>query len=115
MKELDVALRLLDHQLEDSEGWNCGKVDDLELAGEPGENLELAAILSGPGAWPNRLRGPLGRFMAWLGGGGFTRIRWEDVDRVAVAIHLKRTAEDLGLAQGGRELRPWIEKIPGSG
>jgi sporulation protein YlmC with PRC-barrel domain len=115
MSELDLALGLLDHQLVDSEGCNCGNVDDLELDGKPGEKLELVAILSGPGAWPARLRGPLGRFMAWVGGGGVTRIEWKDVERVASRVVLKRTAEELGLAEGERAARRWVEKIPGAG
>jgi sporulation protein YlmC with PRC-barrel domain len=115
MTDLDLALGLLDHQLVDSEGCNCGNVDDLELEGKAGENLELVAILSGPDAWPARLRGPFGRFMAWLGGGGVTRIEWKDVERVASRVVLKRTATDLGLAEGERAARRVIEKIPGSG
>ena len=31
--EFDLALGVLDHQLVDSEGRNCGNVDDLEIAG----------------------------------------------------------------------------------
>jgi sporulation protein YlmC with PRC-barrel domain len=29
---MDLALGILDHQVVDSEGFRCGKVDDLELA-----------------------------------------------------------------------------------
>jgi sporulation protein YlmC with PRC-barrel domain len=114
MSELDVALGLLDHQLVDSEGCNCGNVDDLELEGKPGGTLEVAAILSGPGTWPARLR-VAGRFFSWLGGGGVTRVEWRDVERIGPQVVLKRTAEELGLAEGEREARRWIERIPGSG
>ena len=31
--EVDIALGILDHQLVDVDGRNCGKVDDLEIAG----------------------------------------------------------------------------------
>jgi hypothetical protein len=48
---IDLGLNLLDHQLLDAEGRRCGKVDDLALEGGPGEELQLAAILSGPGVW----------------------------------------------------------------
>ena len=46
--EIDLAYRLLDLDLVDSEGLRCGKVDDLELTGGPGEVTYVAAIVSFP-------------------------------------------------------------------
>src|SRR5207249_11410211 len=63
----DLGLNVLDHQLLDAEGRRCGKVDDLALEGGPGEDLELAAMLCGPGVWRGRA-GLTGRIAAWLGG-----------------------------------------------
>jgi len=57
--EVDIALGILDHQLVDSDGVNCGKVDDLELTGLDTDSRRVVEILVGGNAW--RSRGLLGR------------------------------------------------------
>jgi hypothetical protein len=64
MNELVLGLGLLDHQLVDCEGRNCGKVDDLELDLDHPDGPRVTAILSGPLAWRNR--GRVGRLAASL-------------------------------------------------
>jgi sporulation protein YlmC with PRC-barrel domain len=110
---IDLGLNLLDHQLLDAEGRRCGKVDDLALEGGPGEELQLAAILSGPGVWRART-GLIGRAAAWLGGGRRVRVPWEDVAEVGSHVKLRKRAGELGLGRGDDRLRPYLEKIPGS-
>jgi sporulation protein YlmC with PRC-barrel domain len=112
-KTIDLGLNLLDHQLLDAEGRRCGKVDDIALEGGPGEDLEVVAILCGPGVWPARA-GRIGRIAAWLGGGGRVRVPWDEVDGVGSHVKLRRRAQELGLGRGEDRLRPYIEKIPGS-
>ena len=109
---IDLALGVLDHQLVDSDGRRCGKVDDLELEGLSDERPHVAAILSGPPAW--RGRGPLGRLAARLVRGRAVRIAWSDVREVASAVHLSRTATELGLGRGDDHARGLVERIPGS-
>ena len=60
--EVDIALAILDHQLVDADGLNCGKVDDLEIGGLDGDSPEVVEILVGGNAW--RSRGLLGRLAA---------------------------------------------------
>jgi sporulation protein YlmC with PRC-barrel domain len=110
---IDLGLNLLDHQLLDAEGRRCGKVDDLALEGGPGEELQLAAILSGPGVWRARA-GLIGRAAAWLGGGRRVRIPWDDVAEVGSHVKLHKRAAELGLGRGDDRVRPYLEKIPGS-
>ncbi len=62
--ELDLAYRLLDLDLIDSEDRRCGKVDDLELSGGPGQPTYVAAIIAGPGALPARFPRRLRRHAA---------------------------------------------------
>jgi sporulation protein YlmC with PRC-barrel domain len=112
-KTIDLGLNLLDHQLLDADGRRCGKVDDIALEGGPGEDLEVVAILCGPGVWRARA-GWIGRIAAWLGGGRRVRIPWDAVDGVGSHVKLRRRAEELGLGRGDDRLRPYIEKIPGS-
>jgi hypothetical protein len=110
---IDLGLNVLDHQLLDAEDRRCGKVDDLALEGGPGEELELVAILCGPGVWRARA-GLIGRVAAWLGGGGRVRVPWQDVAGVGSHVKLRKRADELGLGRGDDRLRPYLEKIPGS-
>jgi hypothetical protein len=110
---IDLGLNLLDHQLLDAENRRCGKVDDLALEGGPGEELELVAILCGPGVWPAPA-GLIGRAAAWLGGGGRVRIPWQDVAQVGSHVKLRKRAAELGLGRGDDRLRSYVDKIPGS-
>jgi len=112
-EKIDLGLNVLDHQLLDAEGRRCGKVDDIALEGAPGEDLEVVAILSGPGVWRGRA-GLIGRVAAWLGGGGRVRIPWDEVAEVASHVKLRKRAEELGLGRGDDRLRPYADRIPGS-
>ena len=56
---MDLVYRLLDEQLVDVDGRRCGRVDDLEFDGGPGEEPRLSAILTGSGAWHRRMPRPL--------------------------------------------------------
>ena len=109
---IDLALGILDHQLVDSEGRRCGKVDDLELDGVGEGKPRVAAILTGPPVW--RGRGPLGRLAATLARGGSVRIPWEEVDRVRSDVELRRPARELRLGRGDDRAQPLVEKVPGS-
>ena len=110
---VDIGLHVVDHQLLDSEGRRCGNVDDLALEGNPGESLEVVALLSGPGVWEQRA-GLLGRIVGWLGGGGTVRVRWQEVEQIAAHVKLRKRAEELGLGRGDDRLRPLIDRIPGA-
>ena len=110
---IDLGLNVFDHQLLDCEGRRCGKVDDLALEGGPGEELEVVAILCGPGVWRDRA-GVLGRLTAWLGGGGRVRIPWDEVEDVRSHVKLRVRAQELGLGRGDDRLRRFVEKIPGA-
>ena len=115
--EIDLARALLDHQLVDCEGRRCGKVDDIELEGRPGERLRVAALISGPGAWPRRLprpvRATLGRLLTRLFGSGETRIAWRRVRDIGAVVELDTRAPELGLGRGDDLAAPVFTRIPG--
>ena len=113
MTQIDIALKVLDHQILDRDGRRCGNADDLEVEGGPGETARVTAILVGPGVWPQRA-GWIGRIASFVGGGRRVRVPWEDVSDIESHIVLRKTAEELGLGRGDDRLRPWIEKIPGA-
>jgi sporulation protein YlmC with PRC-barrel domain len=110
--EIDLGLGILDHQLVDSEGRRCGKVDDLELEGVASGEPRVVAILVGAPAW--RGRGPLGRFAAWVSRGRLVRVPWNEVEDIGSGVVLKRTARELRLGRGDERARPIVERLPGS-
>jgi hypothetical protein len=110
--ELDLAYRVLDLDLVDCEGRRCGKVDDLQLAGEPGETTYVAAIVSGPGALGRRFPRRLRRFGGRLFGDGKTSIGWGEVDEVGPgSVELQSTARELGLGEGDRAVIDAMKRL----
>ena len=112
--EFDVGYWLLDDELIDSDGRRCGRVDDVELEGGPGDPARIAAILSGPGA----LRERLPRWVKPLARRLFTddvvRVDWSEVSDIQVVVELKRPAGELGLGRGDDAFGEIVNKIPGS-
>jgi sporulation protein YlmC with PRC-barrel domain len=112
--EFDVAYRILDDDLLDCDGRRCGKVDDVELQGEPGGPATITHILVGAGAMIPRLSWPFDRLAARILHGGMVRIPWDEVDDIGATVNLKRTADELGLGQGDNRAAPLVNWIPGS-
>jgi sporulation protein YlmC with PRC-barrel domain len=111
-QEIDLGLGILDHQLLDSEGRRCGKVDDLEIEGIRDGEPHISEILAGVAAW--RRRGLLARLGSLFGPRRAVHVPWSDVEDVASAVQLRRTARDLRLGRGDDRARRWIERVPGS-
>ena len=117
--EMSLGYRLLDDDLIDVEGRRCGKVDDLELIGEPGQPVRLSAILVGSGLWHDRVSRRLAGVGRRLFGEGIlgkdvTRVPWEAVEDVTSCVKLKHRADELGLARGDQAVAPLIRKLPRS-
>jgi sporulation protein YlmC with PRC-barrel domain len=91
---IDLGLGLVDHQLVDSDGRRCGKVDDLELTGIREGRPEVAEIL-------------VGRRRA-------VHVPWGEVTKVDSGVHLRRTAEELRLGRGDVWARKLVAWIPGA-
>jgi sporulation protein YlmC with PRC-barrel domain len=109
--EVDIALGILDHQLVDANGINCGKVDDLEVAGLDTDSPEIVEILVGGNAW--RSRGLLGRIAGRLAGNA-VHVPWSEVDAVSAVVKLKRPAAELRLGGGDRRWSALVGKLPGA-
>jgi len=109
--DVDIALSILDHQLVDGDGQNCGKVDDLEIAGLDTDAPEIVEILVGGNAW--RSRGFLGRLAARLSGNA-VHVPWSEVDSVTSVVTLKRPAAELRLNRGDERWAAIVGKVPGS-
>jgi len=108
---VDLALGILDHQLIDSEGENCGKVDELELTGLDSESPEVTEILVGGNAW--RTRGRLGRLVARFSGQA-VHVPWSEVKSVSAVVELERPARQLRLDRGDDRWGERVAKLPGT-
>ena len=107
---VDLALGILDHQLVDADGRNCGKVDELELRGLDRGTPQVAEILVGGNAW--RTRGLLGRLAARIAGDA-VHVPWSEVESVSSVVKLKRTAAELRLNRGDERWSRLFTKLPG--
>jgi sporulation protein YlmC with PRC-barrel domain len=107
---VDFALGILDHQLVDADGRNCGKVDELELGGLDHGTPQVAEILVGGNAW--RTRGLLGRLAAHFAGDA-VHVPWSEVESVSSVVKLKRTAAELRLNRGDERWSTLFTKLPG--
>jgi hypothetical protein len=96
-EQLDLAYRLLDLDLVDSEGIRCGKVDDLVLTGEPGEPTYVAAIRTGYGALPARFPRRLRSLARRLLGDNATDIPSRAVEDFDARVELNAPMRELGL------------------
>jgi hypothetical protein len=111
---IDLGLMVLDRQLLDSGGRRCGKVDDLEIEGEPGQEAKVSAIVTGPAAWSSGSHGPLGWLAARIGHADVVRIGLDKVESGGAVIELRSTAKELGLGRGDDRARRWLAGVPGS-
>jgi sporulation protein YlmC with PRC-barrel domain len=116
---VDLVYGVLDEQIVDVDGRRCGRVDDVELVGGPGGPLQVAGLLSGPGAYPDRLprrlRGVACRlFGSDVRGSRVRRIPWQQVEEVASRVTLRGRAEDLGLGTPDLALGRWFDRLPGA-
>ena len=109
--QVDIALGILDHQLVDNGQQNCGKVDDLEIAGLNGDSPEVVEIVVGLNAC--RTRGRLGKLAARLSGNA-VHVPWSEVHSVTSVVQLKRTAAELRLNRGDQRWSALVGKLPGS-
>ncbi len=109
---IDLALGILDHQLLDSDGRRCGKVDDLEVEGLDGDDPRVTAIVTGPGAW--RKRGRIGALVGRFAPRSVVKVPWDEVKDVEAGVHLRSRAPALRLGRGDRRAERWIERLPGA-
>jgi len=117
-ERFDLVYRLLDDQIVDVDGRRCGRVDDIELRGAPGEPARIGALLTGRGAYAARIPRPFRNLARKLFGDdirGATvqRVPWSEVEDVEAAVRLYGRAEDLALGRDDRELQWPFKRLPG--
>ena len=103
---LKLVSELRDLQIEDSNGINCGIVDDIEFEGTAGGPLGVKALIVGPGGYTKRLPGWWMAIVRLIAGDGVVRIPWSEVESVESMVRLKKPAAKLGLNRAeGRALK----------
>lgn len=115
--EFDIVYRVMDDQLVDGDGRRCGRVDDVELSGEPGGPAQLSAILSGTGVYHRRVPRRVRRFFARIFGSGVLgkdviRVPWSEVYEIDEVVRLRRPGGELNLTAGEDWARAVVEKLP---
>ena len=110
---LRLVYQILDRELIDSDFVPCGKIDDIELDGEPGQELFVRALLVGPGAFGPRIPAWL-RILVFRVRGTFShRIPWSEIKSVGSHIQLRSTALVLDMNASDRRLARTLRRLPG--
>jgi sporulation protein YlmC with PRC-barrel domain len=112
-RQRDLGLTILDQELVDVDGSSCGRVDDLELEGRPGERLVLRAIVAGPATWGARA-GRVGSLAARLYPGDEVLVPWSEVEEVTQVVKLRKRDSELGIGEGDERARRWLNRLPGA-
>jgi sporulation protein YlmC with PRC-barrel domain len=118
----DLRLRLLDHQVVDTDGRLICKVDDVELERADDGSYVVTTLLAGPLALGPRLPGRLGRWVVALARRWSTasddrprRIPFARVVELGSGVTLDRSRQQLGIASTEDWLREHVvDRIPGS-
>ena len=107
---IKLVSELLDLPLFDMEGKYCGIVDDVEFSGGPGKELQLKALLVGPGAYRGRLPGWAMWIVKKLAGDRLTRVPMDRVRAITRVVHLECPGRDLGLHKSETAAGKWIPR-----
>jgi hypothetical protein len=107
---LKLVSQLIDLPILDKDKRWCGIVDDVELSGGAGRETRVAALLVGPGAY----RGRLPHWLYWLvekiAGARIARVPPAEIESIGSAVHLKCSAEQVGLHRTEDKVRWWIPR-----
>jgi hypothetical protein len=111
---------VLDKQLLDRTGRECGKVDGLILVTSSGEPPAVAFIECGAPTLARRIGRRAAKLVTWIARkigprrGEVVRIPWDAVEKIDVAVELSFTAEDTPIDAGETWSRERvIAHIPG--
>ena len=107
---IKVVGELLDLPLLDKDQRWCGIVDDIEFEGHAGGEMRIHALLVGPGAYQGRLPAWLFWIVRMIAGDRLARIPLGEIETIGSAVHLKCSAEKVGLHVVENRIRAWIPR-----
>ena len=105
-----LVSQLLDLPILDKDSRWCGIVDDVELEGGPGKETRVAALLVGPGAYSGRMPNFAYRIVRAIAGNRIVRVPPAEIADIVSAVHLKCSAEKVGLHRTEDRVRAWIPR-----
>jgi hypothetical protein len=108
---IKLISQLLDLPLLDKDDRWCGVVDDVEFDGSAGKETRVRALLVGPGAYRGRMPGWMFWLVRKIAGDRIARVPVNAIDRIASAVHLNCTAEELKLHKVEDRVRAWIPRL----
>jgi sporulation protein YlmC with PRC-barrel domain len=105
---IKLVSQLLDLPIVDKDDRWCGVVDDVELKGSAGKETRIVALLVGPGAYQGRMPPWLFWLVRKAAGDRLTRVPADKIDKIASAVHLNCSADQLKLHAVENRVRGWI-------
>ncbi len=109
---------LVDKQLVDAAGERCGRIDDVELDGDPPRVTHLIVGMGGRRSLVARVvHGTARRVYAALGGVvplAVVKVPWSDVDEWNGTVRLKRRDRELGLRRLEDHVARLVRRWPGA-
>lgn len=107
---IKLVSQLLDLPLIDKDERSCGIVDDVEFTGGAGKEARVKALLVGPGAYRGRMPAWLYWLIGRVAGDRIARVPLDEIETIGSAVHLKCTAEEVGLHVTEDKVRAWIPR-----
>jgi sporulation protein YlmC with PRC-barrel domain len=107
---IKLVSALLDLPLLDADGKYCGIVDDVELQGGAGKDLELKALLVGPGAYRGRMPARVMSLIETIAGERIVKVPVDKVRNIAAVVQLDCSAAELGLDRSEAAARKWVPR-----
>ncbi len=105
-----LVSQLLDLPILDKDDRWCGIVDDVEFTGGAGKEMRVKSLLVGPGAYAGRLPHWLYLVIEKVVGSHVARIPPAEIESIRSAVHLKCSAEEVGLHRTEDKVRSWIPR-----
>lgn len=105
---IKLVSELLDLPLIDSEGKYCGIVDDLEFTGGAGKELNLKALLVGPGAYEGRMPAWMFWLVRKIAGDRIVRVPLNNVRTIGPSVKLECPGRELGLQRDETRVGSWM-------
>jgi hypothetical protein len=107
---IKLVSQLLDLPLLDKNHRWCGVVDDVEFEGSAGKDARIKALLVGPGAYSGRMPTWLYWLVGKVAGVRVSRVPLDEIETISAAVHLKCSAEQVGLHKVEDRVRAWIPR-----
>lgn len=105
-----LVSQLLDLPIIDKDERWCGIVDDIEFSGGAGKEMQVKALLVGPGAYQGRMPRWMFRLATLIAGNRMARVPAAEIIEIGSVVKLKCRAEKLKLSQVEDRARSWIPR-----